>query len=123
MKPRIYLAALIILLFVGNAFSQTVYITKSGKKYHIENCRYLNNSSIEIDLSDAASKGYTPCKVCKPPSSGNFNPSGGQESFDNDNSYIVTEEKVQCTATTKSGNRCKRMTKSSNGKCWQHGGN
>lgn len=29
---------------------------------------------------------------------------------------------VQCSGTTKSGSRCKRMTKSPNGKCWQHGG-
>jgi hypothetical protein len=28
----------------------------------------------------------------------------------------------QCTATTQKGTRCKRMTKSPNGKCWQHGG-
>ncbi len=29
---------------------------------------------------------------------------------------------VQCSGITKSGTRCKRMTKSPNGKCWQHGG-
>ncbi len=122
MKRQIFLAAFIFLLFTGNAFSQTVYITKSGKKYHIEDCRYLSNSSIAIDLSEAVSRGYTPCKVCKPPSSGNYNPSSRQESFDNDNekSYNENEEKVQCSATTKSGNRCKRMTKNPNGKCWQH---
>jgi hypothetical protein len=30
---------------------------------------------------------------------------------------------VQCSATTKRGYQCKRMTRSSNGLCWQHGGN
>jgi endonuclease YncB( thermonuclease family) len=30
---------------------------------------------------------------------------------------------VQCAATTKRGYRCKRMTRNSNGYCWQHGGN
>lgn len=30
---------------------------------------------------------------------------------------------VQCGATTKRGYQCKRMTRSSNGYCWQHGGN
>jgi len=30
---------------------------------------------------------------------------------------------VQCSATLKSGARCKRMTKSPNGRCYQHGGN
>ncbi len=29
---------------------------------------------------------------------------------------------VQCGAATKAGDRCKRMTKSPNGNCWQHGG-
>ena len=29
---------------------------------------------------------------------------------------------VQCGASTKSGGRCKRMTSSPNGNCWQHGG-
>ncbi|MBL7997708.1 MAG: hypothetical protein JNL32_03625 [Candidatus Kapabacteria bacterium] len=26
----------------------------------------------------------------------------------------------QCTGTTRSGNRCKRMTNNASGKCWQH---
>jgi len=30
---------------------------------------------------------------------------------------------VQCSGTTKAGARCKRMTKSENGRCYQHGGN
>lgn len=30
---------------------------------------------------------------------------------------------VRCSATTKKGTRCSRMTYSPNGKCWQHGGN
>jgi endonuclease G len=29
---------------------------------------------------------------------------------------------AQCAGVTKKGNQCKRMTKSSNGFCWQHGG-
>lgn len=45
----------------------TVYITKTGKKYHRGNCRYLKKSKIKISLKDACKRGYTPCKVCKPP--------------------------------------------------------
>jgi endonuclease G len=30
---------------------------------------------------------------------------------------------VQCSGTTKAGTRCKHMTESPNGKCYQHGGN
>jgi len=111
MKRRISLAVFIFFLFIGNAFSQTVYITNSGKKYHNENCRYLNSSSTPIDLSDAASKGFSPYKVCKP------------SKLDNITTENEFQEKVQCSETTKKGTRCKRMTKNSNGKCWQHGGN
>jgi hypothetical protein len=46
---------------------QTVYITKTGKKYHTATCRYLSKSKIPISLRDAKANGYTACSVCKPP--------------------------------------------------------
>lgn len=46
--------------------TQTVYITKTGKKYHKGSCRYLSNSKIEIKKSKAVEAGYDACKVCKP---------------------------------------------------------
>jgi competence protein ComEC len=45
----------------------TVYITKTGEKYHRSGCRYLKKSKIAIKLSKAKKRGYKPCKVCKPP--------------------------------------------------------
>jgi len=47
--------------------SQTVYITKTGKKYHRDGCSYLRQSKIEVSLKDAKSRGYTPCSRCNPP--------------------------------------------------------
>ncbi len=44
-----------------------VYITKTGKKYHKGNCRYIKKGKIKITLKEACKRGYTPCKVCKPP--------------------------------------------------------
>lgn len=44
--------------------SRTVYITKTGDKYHAGGCRYLKKSKIAIDLSDAKAQGYTACAVC-----------------------------------------------------------
>lgn len=45
----------------------TVYITKTGSKYHTANCRYLSKSCIPIKLGEAKAEGYTPCSVCAPP--------------------------------------------------------
>ncbi len=45
----------------------SVYITKTGKKYHTGDCRYLSKSKIPISLKEAIQRGYTPCSVCSPP--------------------------------------------------------
>jgi hypothetical protein len=46
---------------------QTVYVTRTGKKYHTANCRYLSKSKVPISLKDAKGRGYTSCSVCRPP--------------------------------------------------------
>lgn len=45
----------------------TVYITKTGEKYHRGDCRYLRQSKIAVSLKEAIQRGYGPCSVCKPP--------------------------------------------------------
>ncbi|WP_010243883.1 MBL fold metallo-hydrolase [Acetivibrio cellulolyticus] len=45
----------------------TVYVTKSGDKYHTESCQYLKKSKISISLDDAKSQGFTSCSKCHPP--------------------------------------------------------
>ncbi len=42
----------------------TVYVTKTGKKYHKDGCSSLSKSKIAISLSDAEAKGYEPCSKC-----------------------------------------------------------
>lgn len=44
----------------------TVYVTNTGKKYHLSHCQYLSKSKIAIKLSTAR-RSYDPCKVCRPP--------------------------------------------------------
>jgi competence protein ComEC len=44
-----------------------VYKTKTGKKYHRADCKYLKDSSIPITLAEAKAQGLTPCEVCHPP--------------------------------------------------------
>jgi hypothetical protein len=47
--------------------SVTVYITRTGKKYHQDGCRYLRKSRIAITIKDALQQGYSACSVCAPP--------------------------------------------------------
>lgn len=44
----------------------TVYITKTGERFHRENCRYLRYSAYPMTRSEAMASGYTPCRVCYP---------------------------------------------------------
>jgi hypothetical protein len=44
----------------------TVYITKTGSKYHESYCRYLKNSKIETEL-ERVRQTHQPCLVCVPP--------------------------------------------------------
>lgn len=48
--------------------NDTVYITKTGAKYHKVTCRTLKKSKEKTALkrSEAESKGYQACKVCHP---------------------------------------------------------
>jgi micrococcal nuclease len=44
----------------------TVYITKTGEKYHRSGCSSLRKSKIAIKKSEAIAQGYTACKRCRP---------------------------------------------------------
>jgi rubrerythrin len=45
--------------------AHTVYITRTGEKYHRAGCRYLSRSMIPISLEDAR-RSYGACSVCRP---------------------------------------------------------
>lgn len=45
-------------------YSETVYVTNTGSKYHRAGCQYLRDSQIAIDLDDAIAAGYTACSRC-----------------------------------------------------------
>lgn len=46
--------------------SSTVYITRTGKKYHRGSCSSLRSSKIQTTIKSARSQGYTACKRCNP---------------------------------------------------------
>ena len=90
-------------LFFGLAikgFSQTVYASDKGEKYHTADCK---NSGEAKDMTLAAAKkaNKTACGICKP-----------DEHF--------KDKTAQCSGKTADGTRCKRMTGSKEGKCFQH---
>ena len=49
-----------------NDAEKIVYISKTGKKYHLENCRTLRGEKEAIDLNEAIKNGYEACKICNP---------------------------------------------------------
>ena len=74
--------------------AQDVYVTRSGTKFHKENCRYLRTGATVLEQSKALSRGFTACSVCKPDGKNMTDPPPGSA--------------TQCTATTKAKTRCKR---------------
>ncbi len=52
------------------AIEPKVFITRTGKKYHLNGCKWLK-SKIPSTVADASAKGLKPCKVCKPPQANN----------------------------------------------------
>jgi micrococcal nuclease len=44
---------------------ETVYVTRTGAKYHRKGCRYLRHSAIPMSLREARQR-YSPCSVCNP---------------------------------------------------------
>lgn len=47
--------------------AQIVYATRTGKCYHMDDCRSLSRSKIETTVKQAKEDGYRPCHVCDPP--------------------------------------------------------
>lgn len=118
---RILLLTIFILGFLFQLTAQTVYVTKSGKKYHSQNCSSLSSSKKAIELSDAIDNGYTPCKKCKPDQ--NLKSNTSKNLIPENNSEVKKQndtKEQQCEAITKSGTRCKRKAQTGSKYCWQH---
>ena len=46
--------------------NETVYIGKTGTKYHRQDCGTLKGNGTAITLDEAIAQGRTACKICKP---------------------------------------------------------
>lgn len=84
-----------LFLFFGLAvkgFSQTVYASAKGEKYHTADCK-LSGDADGMTLAAAKKAGK------------------GEH---------VKDKVAQCSGKTADGTKCKRMTASKSGKCYQH---
>lgn len=112
---------LVFLFTSGFALSQNVYKTPSGSKYHTATCKSVKNVSHKLSRQEARKKGLAACKICKPDSSiGQGSASARGLGIKSGEAQGTGSQAVQCRGTTQKGARCKRMTKNSNGYCFQH---
>lgn len=81
-------------------FSQTVYVSAKGEKYHTADCK-LSGDADGMTLAAAKKKGKGACGICKPDDH-------------------AKDKVAQCSSKTADGTKCKRMTASKSGKCYQH---
>lgn len=44
----------------------TVYMTRTGRRYHRDGCPNVRQGAVAVPLSEAQRLGLTPCPVCKP---------------------------------------------------------
>jgi hypothetical protein len=102
MKKIFILSAFLFLGLVVKGWSQTVYASDKGGKYHTADCN-LSGDAKDMTLAAAKKAGKGPCGVCKP-----------DEHF--------KDKLSQCSGKTADGTRCKRQTGNKNGKCFQHQG-
>jgi len=107
----------------SSADDEIVYVTKTGKCYHRENCSSLRSSKIPMKLSEAAAR-YQPCKICKPPVLATPPDSGGKKNGEGKAVKPAPKRPPsgdsQCQAITKKGTRCKRKAQPGSDYCWQH---
>ena len=110
-----------ILILTSFLLAQTVYVTKTGKKYHRSGCSFLKTTSSSISLQDAVDQGYTPCSRCNPPTL-TTKPSKVRPTQNKVNSEKQNVSTGRCQAITKKGTQCKRQAEPGSKYCWQHQG-
>jgi hypothetical protein len=68
LQRRLVVCGALFLLAIGllAAQTETVYVTRTGSKYHRDGCSSLSRSKIPMSLAEAARR-YGPCANCRPP--------------------------------------------------------
>jgi competence protein ComEC len=65
-SPAVPIAVNTLSSAAATQVTRTVYVTRTGEKYHRDGCRYLSRSKIPMSLKDAKASGYAACKICQP---------------------------------------------------------
>lgn len=99
--------------------AETVFVTKSGTKYHRAGCRHLARSQIPMSVADAAAR-YGPCSVCRPPPLASAPALSLAPSTPAPRAAAPASSSAQCAATTKKGTRRSRRAQAGRTYCWQH---
>lgn len=103
--------------YVYIGFSQDIYKTPSGEKYHLITCRMVKNVSMKLNgAADIEKYKLTPCQICNPAKFSNFSNSLSTTQ----NKAVGVSKTVQCNGITKKGTRCLHITSLANGLCYQH---
>ncbi len=105
-----------------------VYRTAKGERYHKKECKIIaKREMVELTIKKAKLRGYQACKVCKPVEKTKGKTSKKPVIEKKKSNKVKLKKSIskkatasRCTATTKKGTRCKRRTKNSSGRCWQH---
>ncbi len=100
MKKIVFISLFLLLSVAYKGFSQTVYSSAKGEKYHTADCK-LSGDADNTTVSAAKKAGKTQCSICKP-------------------DEHAKDKVSQCKGKTADGTRCKRMTSSKEKKCYQH---
>lgn len=118
MKLMKLIISFFLIPFLFTGIGQDVYKTPSGKKYHLSNCRMVENVSKKLVGEKDINKNHLkPCKICKPQIKNSL-----QKIKFSPNKAVGESASIQCKGKTKNGTRCKHKTSIANGYCYQHTG-
>jgi micrococcal nuclease len=96
----------------------TVYVTRTGNRYHAADCRFLARSQIPMPLEQAATR-YGACAVCRPPTRHAGSPPAKADPAPS-SSPSPSVSSGRCQAITQKGTQCSRRAQSGSQYCWQH---
>jgi hypothetical protein len=98
--------------------------SKNSNKFHRQECQWAKRISPSnllkfTSAEEASRKGYQPCKVCSPVTTGSdkIAPFSGNKLQKN---LSTDGGDGRCEAVTKKGTRCSRAVKPGSRYCWQH---